>query len=504
MQRPESLIALTNNIEALGVMGEAPAKDLPAIWLASIGVSSSAGEYLVAHEEWVRGTLPVRNSKDLLRLVAFRDPLYRYYLDTLLAQVLQGMAAANYLEKVEQLLETSLYGFAPRLTYVLRDIEIYSLENVLKLTGRQWEAYRSAHLGEDELMKFVTWNQELFGQVPGGPEQIFPLLMEHYGPWVASPVYVGEANCDLSREALLLLAALVMAAGEGEGLYAAAEQTAALQELISYGIPIRQWGSSQRDGYKWGIINPIVLYTDAEYREGKPVTSAIPELAAYRQLVTSSQLKQQPSSLRPIATGFWSTVEDKKRVGAYPGLTHELDSVLTIADITANKLTDEKILELANHPGYGLWLQILLAKSLEAGIGDDCIMIINDQFYYVPRKRVGEEDTTKVTRQVGSITDIMNRIAEAVSIYGVPAVYTSQTDGWNQMLGRMRAAEGILVNQQETKEIVLASDFFMNCHNWTLMPAVIRRGHQVRETIHQVLRQCWQDAARIERNRDAK
>ena len=504
MDRPRSLTALINNIETLGVMGEVPAEDLPANWLASIGVTSSVGEYQVAHEEWVRGTLPVRNSKELLRRVAFRDPLYRYFLDTLLAQVLQGMAAANYLEKVEQLLETSLSGFAPRLTYVLRDIEAYSQEDVFKLTSRQWDTYRRAHLGEDGLAIFAIWIQELFGQVPGGPEQIFTLLMEHYGSWAASPVYVGASNSDLSREALLLLVALIMAAGEGEGLYAAAEQTAALQELISYGLPIRQWGSAQRDGYKWGIISPIVLYSDIEYREVKPGTTVIPELAAYRQSLNNSQLKQQLSSLRPMATGFWSAVEERKRVGAYPGLIHELDTALTATGTTANKLTDEKILELANHPGYGLWLQLLLAKSLEAGIGDDCIMIFNDQVYYIPRKRAGEEDTAKVNRQVGSVSDIMNRIAEAVAIYGVPAVFTSQSDGWNQMLGRMRATEGILVNPQETKEIVLASDFFINCHNWTLMPAVIRRGNQVRETIHQVLRQCWQDAARIERDRDAK
>ncbi|MGE5389787.1 MAG: hypothetical protein ACM3PE_01865 [Deltaproteobacteria bacterium] len=498
MERPSSLLKITEAVETLAIIGEIPTGGLPLDWLTAIGVGESNGERFIAGEEWVCTSLTVRNSLDLLRRLAFRDPGYRLYLDSLLAQVLQGMARADRLEQVEELLGERLRGFALRLVLTMRYLEEYSGHPVTMLNQGDWEAWRQSFFNPEDLKVYHIWDRELFADIPGGPEQLFPLLLEHYGPITSLPVYWHTGSKYLSDAEAYLLTELIRAGQEGEGVYLEADQEAVLDNLIRIGLPLRQFTRMETHEPMagcWGTIMLLAEVKDGERELPRLPRAAIPELIPLQPYLTKGCVIPLGDCFSSQEHGFWAALEKGMRPGTFPGTSKgDLHPFMQLKGEEGSRsgkglnIDDQIILDLADHPANGLLLQLLLAKSLEAGVGDDCITIIRGEVYYRPRAR--GEDIVQSCR-VGNLEEVMAGLANVLGMFEVPALYSGQPK-WAGLLERLRQAGGILANSEE---VMLAEEFFLRCHSWVPMQDVIGRGSPAREKIHRFLRLRWEESS---------
>jgi len=508
MERPASLLPLQKIIEQLGTFGEVPAKGLPVQWLAGIGVVDVAGQWLVAREEWTSTGLKARSERDLLRKLAFRDPGYRFYLDTLLAQVLQGMALGGYINKVEELLDGRLAGFGPRLVNVLRLMQDWTAREVSKCEPAHWQGFREHFFGRKLLSLFNDWDNGLLGEIPGGPEQKFDILAEHYGSYTTAPVYIEMNSWGLESNEVFLLSHLIAAAVEGEGIYLPPELIPGCKKLIGFGLPVRRWEAVGYGQDKAACIGPVVLLVTkngpGRINNRSLVRCPLKELTLLKVL-SAGKVEVVSAAVRSLHEGFWSAVENSKRIGAFPGLDERLKDALPLLEekevrpaqrLTARQISDTAILALAGHPLFGLILQFFLAKSFEAGTGNDCITVTTGRVYYTPRTLFNKPE--RIALDIGDFEYVMDRIAGRIGIYSVAPLYKDWTGNWSFAVKRLQNIGGIFAGEEE---IVLDQDFFQKrCHSWTPMAEVVQRGKGVREVIHQVLRQLWQKSKeRIER-----
>lgn len=497
MQRPASLKALLKTVEDLGTYGEVKAQALPVQWLTGIGVAIGSGEWLVATDEWARTGLNARNERDLLRKLAFRDPTYRFYLDSLLAEVLQGMARAGYLNKAEELLTGRLCDFGPRLVNVLRQVQEEIRTEVNNLEQRHWAEYRSGFFGTDLLDIFDKWDKDLIGNIPGGPEHKFDVLVEHYGPLLTMPVYVHSSLWDLTRRDTWLLKQIIEAGKEDEGVYLPPGFADSWQRLNKIGLPVRLLVSGAGED-RVVCVGPVFLYsTDPGISYEVFNRCSASDLLNLARAFCGGKCEVEPPAVRSLKEGLWAAGAGKQRIGAFPGTDGLLAGVIpkySIAleetgSLTSKDFSDDMLVSLAKHPLYGIIIQFFLTKSFEAAMGDDCIVVTGGRVYYTPGVQFNE--TERFALDVGGFDDIMTRIGERLGVYTVPPVYQVSQGPWTLGIQRLKSIGGIFTR---SKEVILDQDFFLNrCHSWVPMFKVVQHGKEVREIIHKVLHDLWRD-----------
>jgi len=156
---------------------------------------------------------------------------------------------------------------------------------------------------------------------------------------------------------------------------------------------------------------------------------------------------------------------------------------------------------LADHPLYGFWIQTLLIEALDRELGEETLlfvppthMIVKDvesatRVYYRPR--LGTKKQTRHLLELGTLDDVMNRIAASVSVR--PVATLGDTAGpWAMSLGLL-ARVGIVQTRHD--RWALSTHALDRLHGGGLMTGVIRRGKGFRERLHHVIEGIWRQRA---------
>jgi len=501
MERPGSLQRVIETAEALARSGAAPWSAPGVPWLVGIGVAEEWERVVLTNENWASSALPAKNERDLLRHLAFRDPGYRAYLDDLLAQVLRAMAQAGRVDRVEQLLFDHLSGFGPRLSLTLRRAQ---------KSGRLYEGSTALTGDFDEVRLFQRWDRELWGDIPGGPEQKFPALMQHYGPAVLSPVWLRADLWGLSSLAAALLAEAILAGEDGRLVVFPSEFGQAWSELESLGLPIRRWDDPSDRGL--GCIGEICL--------------VLPQRSAPLGLVRRDSPIELPKEVmrgtvsidvrEGRATNLWSAADGDGRIGAYPGLDlaapewpSSTEAIATAPGRLAlpahgelERRVPTAIRALAADPLFGLLLQLFFAEAFGRELGDPQITVLEGgprgtparlDVYFRPPTELGPLD--RPSRRLGTLDEVMTDVAEAFGIYTVPYVYDPppRDAPWTAAVRLLIQVGVAAVGTGEiSREVVIDVTFFDACHNTELLQEVVRPGGSIRHDLRQRLRQRWE------------
>jgi hypothetical protein len=504
--------------QRLAVHGVARGNDPGAEWLVAVGAARRDGPVLRAVPEWYADSLPARSERDLLRRLVFRDPAYRAYLDRELATVLRVMAEDGRMERVEALLCDELRLAGPRLALALREAVPGQRRSSGAAPGK------AASDAPGEAAGFARdVDDAVFGAIPGGTAQRFPALVEQYGPHAADPVWVRLEIAGLEPQAAGLLAAVVLAAADGEGVYLPGDLDREYEALMALRLPIRRWGDGQRDQAIVAAVSPIGVLTEVT---PPPVglhraAPRIPLVAAVRR---SRIVADRERPLR--VDTLWEAAAGAGRMAAHPTLDlgatswpveasgpSGMDGMRLPGAATLAQRAPDALALLASHPLFGLLLQLTILDAFGRELNDQRLTLLlvgpaerpaRVDVYYRPLA----EGPDRPTRRLGSADDVLPGLAAGVGIDTVPRLYESEagTPGpWTAGLlllwraGVLTAGAGAA-----SRELYLERTVFDALHAGRLMHDVIRRGGRLRDTLQTLLRERWEALEAGERGTEAE
>src|SRR5262245_5889775 len=119
--RPRALVQIGKLLQSLVSNGAAPAGVPEEVWLRSVVAvyPDASGQWLCTDREWFRSVAGTHESVDIVRRTAIRDPLYRFHIDTMLAEVLQSIGRSGRWQRLEELLFGAALPFAARFVQLL-------------------------------------------------------------------------------------------------------------------------------------------------------------------------------------------------------------------------------------------------------------------------------------------------------------------------------------------------------------------------------------------------
>lgn len=475
-ERPKTLRNLPAVLVALATEGRVAANGTFAQWLEAIGVGDVIGEELQAREEWVSTTFPTKDPRDLVRRTAFRDPVYRQHLDSLLCEVLVRMGRDDRIAKIEEYLTRQLARFAPRFALLLSQQE-----------------GASSGGGSLKHEAFAEWDNELFGAVLGGAAQRFPLVAEIYGPQASAAVYINSASYEVTDEECDLIADLIDSATERHGISLSEPQTEAINRIRGRTcLPIRTWRSAAFSLTRAACVSPIILITSKAPKHVSQDRCSVPgklsrELVAGRVYVSRSSV---------LAQDIWTVVDTGKRTGAYPGF-NIYDSHVNSRDVIRHEA--DYLTWLSRHCLFGLLFQFFVIESFDRELADDSITVLpvgspkqpeRVDVYYRP------DGTESKYAIIGSLDDVLATAAQHLGFYTPPRLWNDLPYSlWTQALLVLQDAK---VLSFQSGEYLLEKSVFDECHSREHMQAILRRGRKIRDEIKIALRARYQASTAAE------
>lgn len=487
LTRPDSVSGLSDCLCKLAWFGHAPFEPPLGEWLEFLGVARAHGKRLQATEDWVAGALPAHTTKDLARRVAFRDPAYRLHLDFILARVLARMARDGRTAKISDYLAGKLSHLAPRLAWLLSLVPDPRAD-------AQWSDLEDKWLHPFLQTCFATWDTDLFGDVLGGAEQLFPLIVDIYGPVAHEPVYARAASLGLKPEQAALLAELVGAAREREAVALADKDLKALHDLAQhFHLPIRLWKKISGLRACAALVTPLRLLTPTpKDSRGSQVPSpvALPVSLKESSLVPEDVLLNGNSLSR-------AALEDV-RAGAFPQFDLNAANVTDCLRFRAG--SDKAEFQWTfDHPLFGLILQFFLVEAFGRELQDDCLNILyignpespeSIDIYFRPESR----DTRFV--RLGQFDETMRSLASALNIFTVPPpVDSAASQPWLRAL--LLLLQGGLILSR-SGEYMVSDDLFDALHGEAFMKRVLRDGNPIRDRITATLKRLYAQTAPTE------
>src|SRR5581483_220757 len=259
--RPESITAIEKDLEDLSRLGGIASSCPCSHWLRAVGAirGSSDGDWWFTDENWLVLTTPASGPLDLVRRTAVLDPQYRFYLDILLAQVLQTIGAAARWNRFEELLFGQLLAFAPRFVQLLGQVASVMNTNPRDLSTDAWQKLAEGVEGNAHII-FQNWDRELWADVPGGAPALFPLLVDLYVPLRRHGCTVAANEYHLDSASAELLAAITERARYGEGILLEGPLEPRLGHLLNLGLPVRTWALASHSADRRpviGLVEPL-------------------------------------------------------------------------------------------------------------------------------------------------------------------------------------------------------------------------------------------------------
>jgi len=481
------LAGLSEYLNHLAWQGHAPLAPPRCAWLASVGVGHVSKGNLHATEDWVVSGLSAHSPKELARRVAFRDPAYRLHLDFILVRVLSRMARDGRTAKIGDYLSTKLSHLAPRLAWLLSLVPDHPGD-------AHWADLENKWLHPALQNCFSFWDTDLFADVLGGHEQLFPLILDIYGPAGTNPTYACAASLHLNHQQIVLLAELIPAANEREAVAFADKELKALQDLAShFHLPIRLWKKTAETRACAALVSPLRLIASlSKDVAGSQVPAPVSLPASLKESsLISDHAAAAGASLRCAA------FEDA-RAGAFPGF-----------DLNSPSLTERLRFRSAaekadfgwtfDHPLFGLILQFFLIEAFGRELQDDCINIFyiggsenpeSVDVYFRPESR-----ETRFLR-LGQFEDTMVALARALNIFTVPSPVNSGPSGpWTRALLLLLQGRLLLAR---SGEYMISDELFDILHGKDFMKDVLREGNPIRDRIVARLKGIYDEHARLE------
>jgi hypothetical protein len=525
--RPLSIHEVERSVGELARFGGVLSDTPYAAWLRLVGAVQDGphSPWLYTDLNWLTTATPASGPLDLLRRTAIRDPQYRFHLDLILTQVLQAVGTAARWIRFENLLFGPLMHFAPRFVQLLEFAAAQNQDKSVELPSISWERLAQPVEGRTH-ETFEGWDRELWGDVPGGPAAIFPLLVDLYVPLRRQLCNVAAEEQALDDASTRLLAAMVERSGHGEGVPMDPEFESALKTLLNLGLPIRRWATSVTADRRnvVGLVEPIRLVWGGTLKdsvEGIPITGA--DKASLK-----NARHDQPTTTSPtlLTDGFWTAIEHSVSAVAFPGLclaeswpaipaktpiwaeVPPSTAFRAVEVVRKDSLeVDQALFVLARHVLFGLLLQVLLLESLDRELGQDTLALtpaIEDGtgdfrdvriFYRPAQEQVPEAQQSKLPAyDLGAFDAIVNSIASVLGI--MPAGLTFEGDGngfWSAGMSLLGSL-GLITLSRSRDRWILHIDFLDRLHGGGLMAGVLRRGKNVRDRIRTHLQHLWSAA----------
>lgn len=512
MPRPPDIHELGSVIDRLVTFGGARVPEPWRPYLAAVGVAASAtnGEWMYPTQPFLQHALPARDRDDLIRRVAVRDPQYRLHVDLCLCSIVHSVAVSERWSRMEELLFGRCRPIAPRLLQLLTWSSRNSSCAVRELPS---SAFRQIIDDGDEA--FPSWDRQLWGD-SRSPADLFPLLLDLYVPLAIQPWHI-SSEVELDHA---LLASLIRAARDGEGLALASTKTDALDAMQRIGLPVRVVSrvNDSIQAFAVGVIE--MVGSDFAY-VGEPVEAPFG---------ISGNAKQSRVVPQTLGEPQWSVRESSQVAGIVPlSIDQEAgrwpaeaddeapewlqlpgsDVISTAAKRRQDSQDADKALEtVSSHPLYGFLLQMLLLEALDRELGEETLALALPQnrkletaedwsetkVLYRPREdsKARRETDGDGFLVIGSIDGIVPRIAHEVGILGVATPYGTDQKPWSRAIYLLSTA-GIVDGRPHSWRLTITTFILDRLHSGTLMKDVIRGGRDIRDRIHKVLLTLWKE-----------
>lgn len=512
MPRPPDIHELGSVIDRLVTFGGARVPQPWQPYLASVGVAASStnSEWMYPTQPFLQHALPARDRNDLIRRVAVRDPQYRLHVDMCLCSIVHSVAVSERWSRLEELLFGPCRPIAPRLLQLLTWTSRHSscaVRGLLSSTFRQ--------IMDDGDEAFPSWDRLLWGD-SRSPADLFPLLLDLYVPLAIQPWHI-SSEVELDHA---LLASLIRAARDGEGLSLASTKMDTLDAMQQLGLPVRvvSRANGSIQAFAVGVIE--MVGSDLDY-VGEPVdipfgisgnakqSRVVPETLGKPQW--SVHESRRISIIVPMSVGQeaqrWPAEadDDAPEWLQLPGS----DVISTAAKRRQDSQAADKALEsVSSHPLYGFLLQMLLLEALDRELGEETLALALPQnrkletaedwsetkVLYRPREdsKARRETDGDGFLVIGPIDEIIPRIAHEVGILGVATPYGTDQKPWSRAVYLMSTA-GIVDGRPHSWRLTITTYILDRLHSGNLMKNVIRGGRKIRDRIHQVLFTLWKE-----------
>jgi hypothetical protein len=175
---------------------------------------------------------------------------------------------------------------------------------------------------------------------------------------------------------------------------------------------------------------------------------------------------------------------------------------------------DQALRELAEHPLYGLVLQLLLLEALDRELGEETVILappLNrriESFAQWAETLVlyrPHEDTTDNPAQpakgfhvLGRFDEVFAQIAREVGIVKVASpLEEDAATPWSKALALMSTADLVIGKHDRW---TITTQILDRLHSGALMKDIIRQGRTLREKMHSVFLALWQEKSGAEIN----
>lgn len=478
---PRDLKRLESDLVHLATSGRVACTSEHADWLVEIGVATLKRGALLAHPDWLACALPCPSSTELLTRTALRDPRYRLHVDAMLAAVCADIGRSARWKRLEDLLTGPLADLAPRLASL-----------VATTTPIPNQAPFWSRLDEH------CWG------LSGTAEVLFPLVVARMPSLCDTPVFVRSDDP--------LLGDIVRAAAVGDGIRVDSAQARKMDALFREGVPV--W---VRDA---GVDQYEACLTLAA-RVEQPGSLARALASAPFSLATARVARQRSAVVAQAdveAGSFWASAEGAVGATAFldvaPGARWPEDgapaipSAGSLRELVALRraapgsvdAADEALRRLADHPLYGLWLQVLLLEALDRELGESSLFLSYEtvpgmaelRVYYRPRPAARGSSPTPMLL-LGSVDEVLARLSSALHIREVGLLGAGHGP-WSRALELLAQVD---VVSSTGERWAMAPHVLDRLHGGGLMTGVLRRGKDLRERLHGVLDGLWSKAGGV-------
>jgi len=484
-------------LEQLASLGAIPVGSASGDWLRATGIGHASGDVLRADEAWLRVTLPAHDAADLLRRSLIRDPKYRFHLDLTLAEVLCAIAKDGRWQRVEELLFGPFRAFAPRFVSLLEAGQFIDGARAFEVAV---SSLRKLSPGGD--LDFESWDEEVWSGATDRAS-LFTVLEDLYLPIYYIPVFV---TADGAVRDQILLA--VCAAHEGA---AARIDESALPTTVSSsakGVPLR-W--RQGSATAVALVGGVQIRAAAQSPDLIDFPGGLPEPAAASELLPD----EPPSPASEVwdllelggfamlgvpadATTWPETKAETARISPELPAGRELDDLGRPRRHSPH--ADDALVRLAEHPFFGLWMQVLLLEALDRELGEETLILAppaatlvqnierSTRVLYQPR-RAKEKDVRSPMLELGLLDEVFIRVFQHLGVHSIYQAYSA--DPWSRGLHLLHDA-GLVKARHD--RWAMAPHVVDRLHGGGMMSGVIRRGRAIRDRFHDAFEGLWSNA----------
>lgn len=462
--------------------------------------------------------IPAKDQTDLVRRALIRLPEYRRHLDLSLCSVVHAVAVAERWNRLEELLFGPCNSIAPRLAQLIECEPRRRNKRPRDLSSSDWENA----IASSRDAAYLEWNRSLWGD-SRGVQDLFQLLIDLYIPICSQPQVIQSDR--LANP--LLLASLIRAASDGEGISLQDSDLAKIEAMQEIGLPVR-WEARKGNRACAFLVAPVTMFTNTagQLAETCDVASRVPAIARHSKILTRSSSEcpwESPSKMAiPLfvppsidaSADRWpnDTVSDTPSWLPLPGV-----EVLSSASKRRSDSHDADValLQLARHPLYGFLLQLFILEGLDRELGEETLS------FALPQNRILEslkdwEDTKVLYRPreqaqssggdsarigfhtLGTIGEVLPRLAHEMSIAGISTPYTTEGCPWSRAIYLLSSA-GVVDGRPDRWILTIAGFILDRLHGGSLMNEVIRGQRQARDRAHRVLITLWEEVSSASR-----